>query len=79
MKVSIAGQEQEINVVSVVLEKDIQIPVLLKMFHCFNCGKSVIRYSGMVIQIFPGETPSQLPLIAFCKNCKTQYLFNSVV
>ena len=84
MKFQIRGQSVDVDLTSVILEYN---PILdenetlesLILWHCPICNQPLFQYSGKVIMIVPGKTPTKIPVIVNCEKCHHKYLINSIL
>jgi len=79
MKVIIRGTEQNIKVTSVILEADHANPNMFLPWRCPNDGNIIIQYSGRQVMIVPGMIQCDVPIVAYCRECKNRYLFSSIL
>lgn len=82
MKFTIRGVKSEIDVTSVVLEYDERLADELDnliLWHCPICNQPLFQYSGSMIAILPGMTPTKVPILVNCDKCKKKYMINSIV
>jgi uncharacterized protein with PIN domain len=80
MKFHIRGKEIEEDVTSVVLQFKAEDSLeSLLLWHCPICTEPLFQFSGKMISIIPGSTPTKIPVIVDCRKCKNKYLINSIV
>lgn len=77
--ISVHNVEKEIKVTSIILESDPDHPNNFSMFYCPKCRDGLLQYSGHIVMIVPGYTPTPIPFIRQCRQCKSKYLIVSII
>lgn len=73
------GGKKVIDVITVALGEDLDHKT--RMFHCMLCGTPLFQYVGKIVKVYPGEVPTEVPLIVRCSRaeCKQNYLIEKIL
>lgn len=80
MDVTILDKAKKIDIVSVIIGKDKADldGTHVHMWFCPTCQNPMFQYTGKLISITPGSSPSQVRVILKCR-CKTIYQINDIL
>jgi len=81
MDVIILDKVRTMDVVSITINSDKKDPEgkKVKMWFCPNCQNPCFQYTGKLISVVPGSTPSPVRVIIKCLRCGTIYQINDIL